>query len=213
MARALKKVIDRTTVNANIDTQWFKNVLRDLNLSQREYEMRVDAAVGHASRLFRGMKRFTSQDAERFCRVTGADLTEVVRRAGGLDESDLPDTRAVPVAGWVDPARRVHVKGLAGPRRVVLPPDMAQGTIALRYQTRGANLDAVDGAVIYCRPLGPFDHGMLDRWCYVQLPDGTKMIRVIKRGSSSRAFNLWNDGDVTANAKVESASVVEWMQF
>lgn len=213
----MKKVIDRTVVNPNIDTPWFKNKLKDIGLSLREYEKRpeVKEAVGYASRLFRGMKQFSTEDGRMFSRVTGTDFNEVMKRAIGLAEadSDVADSRMVVVEGWVDPTRRVRSDGLLGPRRVTLPPDMGSGTIALRYQTQGTNLDAMDGAVIYCRPLSPFNHEMLNRWCLIKPKKGPRVIRILKRGSSSRAFNLWNDSDVTPDVEIMSAAVIEWMRF
>lgn len=218
MARAMKKVIDRTVVNPNIDTQWFVNTLRDLKISLRGYDRHpeVKGATGYATRLFRGMKQFSTEDGRMFSRVTGTDFNEVMKRAVGLAEADtdVADSRMVVVEGWVDLTRRVRSDGLLGPRRVTLPPDMGSGTIALRYQTQGTNLDAMDGAIIYCRPLGPFNPEMLNRWCYVKIAKGgVRLIRILKKGSSAGRFNLWNDTDVDADVEIVSAAAVEWMRF
>jgi hypothetical protein len=223
VARAMKKVTtERTIVNPNIDTQWFVNTLRNLGISMREYEKRHRAkrAVGAASRLFRGMRQFSSEDGKIFSQVTGVSFDEVMRKAGGVGEYEfygLTDgdstTGIIPVTGWIDAARGVHFKNIKGPRKVTLPLDMDKSTIALRYQTQGTNLDAMDGAVIYCQPLGPLAIQMLNRWCVVRLEKGGHVVRILKKGRSPRMFNLWNDADLQADVEVAAASAIEWARF
>lgn len=217
MTRTQKKLVDRNVVNPNIDTKWFHDTLRDLGMSLREYERHpeIKAPSGQISRMFRGMRHFGPDDAKKFSRVTGADFTEVVRRAGGLETEDVVGQHVIPVEGWVDNARRVHFKGVKGPRKVLRPPDMAKGAIALRYQTERTDLDAYDGAIIYCRPLGSMDVGMINRWCYVRLKDGGYVIRILKRGSSSRVFTLHNDNDrdVMADVEIAAAAAIDWIKM
>lgn len=212
---AKENVPERTIVNPNIDTEWFVHKLQDLGMSLREYERHpeVQAASGLASRIFRGMRHFGPNDARKFARVTGVDFTEVVRRAGGFTAEDL-EIAAIPVTGWIDAKRLVHFKGLKGDKKVIAPPDLGSGAIALRYQTAGSVLDTEDGAVLYCRPLGKLDIAMLNRWCYIKLEDGRYVMRVLKRGASTRVFNLVGASeDAIEGAEVEAASVVEWVRY
>jgi hypothetical protein len=204
----------RTVINPNIDSEWFENTLRDLDISIRSYAKRPEVKSSHSviSRMFRGKKQFTPNDGRTFSQVTGAPYSEVMKRAGGFTETEIGEGLAV--VGWLDEKRRVHVEGVRGPKKVALPPDMSSGSVALRYQTAGTALASMDGAVIYCRPLGMFDSEMLGHWCCVKVRGGGRLVRILKKGRAGK-FDLldYDDRARMDGVEVEAASRVEWVKF
>lgn len=214
----------RTLVNKRINTRWFHRVLEDNKLSVRDYDRLSKQATGTSSRLFRGRRHFGLEDAETFVRLTGANLVEVLR-AAGLEMDNMQDGRTVNVAGWIDATRRLHPSRGSGQRgspssqgkgakTALAPPDASDATLAYRYQCEGSAIDALHGAVIYFRPLGPVEPRMVGRWCVVRLPDGREIVRIIAAKSAKDRYRLCTDErDTGADATVKAAAVVEWVKL
>lgn len=205
----------RPTLNPDVDTQYFKNLLRDKKLSGREVSIQMDANTNTVSRLITGKQRFHLQDVVKMSRILGVPKDEILKHTG-LDLEGTEGATNVKVVGYIDPARRIHTGKwkIRGSRTVDAPPGVSEDTIAYRYQTDGSQLDAMDGAIIYCRPPGHLDVEMMNRWCVVRTRDGEELVRVLKRGSRSGRYDLWNDAkEIKADVIVEAAAVIEWMRF
>ena len=199
----------RTVVNKGINTRWFKRVLKDNDLSQREYARRIKEDPTTVNRMFRGTRHFRLEDVRRFSEITGAPVDAVLENAG-LNLDAVESERAVKVAGWIDGERVVHYGRSPGSRFVITPPDMANTVLAFIYTTEGAE----HGAVLYCQPPGELNMDMVDRWCVVQMGDGKEYVRVLKRGVRQGRFDLHNAcGSVTKDAGVVAAAIVEWVKY
>lgn len=204
--------MSRALVNKKINTRWFKRVLEDQKMSERAYGRLVGEDTAIVNRKFRGLRRFGIDDAEQFSRVTGATLEEVLKNAG-MELEDLQRQRVAKLAGWIDGGRRIHPK-VRGPKNVIAPPDAITGTLAYRYQTEGTGLEAMDGAITYCRPLGDLDIGMLGRWCIVRLRDGTELVRVVNKTRTAGRFDLWDETkERERSVLIDAAALVEWVKF
>lgn len=202
----------RTVVNKRINTRWFTRTLKDQGMTGRGYARKIDSQSATVSRMFRGLRRFGLEDAEQFSKITGASIEEVLKNAG-LSMDDVTRQHAIKVAGWLDKDRRIHPK-VKAPRTVSAPAGLVGDALAYRYQTAKTDLDALDGAVIYCRPLGDLSIDMLNRWCIVRLDDGSEMLRIIKKGSRANRFNLFVDGvEMEKDQIIDAAAVVEWAKF
>jgi len=202
----------RAIVNKRINTRWFSQTLKDLGLSQRQYAEKVGQHNAAINRMFRGRRHFRLEDAETFCKVTGASIEDVLANAG-LSIEDITGERMVKVVGWIDGTHAIHPR-VKGPRSVIAPPGSLDDTLAYRFQTSRTELDAMDGAVIYCRPFGDPSIDMLNRWCVVKLKSGEELMRVLKRGARAGRFNLWINGEEKeAGVILEGCSAVEWMRF
>lgn len=202
----------RTLVNKRINTRWFVRTLKDRGMTGRGYARKIESQSATVSRMFRGLRRFGLEDAEQFSKITGASIEEVLANAG-LSMDDVTREHAIKVAGWIDKDRRIHPK-VKGPRTVSAPAGLVGDALAYRYQTAKTELEALDGAVIYCRPLGELSIDMLNRWCVVRLRDGDEMLRIIKRGSRAGRFNLFVDGtEMEKDHVIEAAAIVEWARF
>lgn len=202
----------RAVVNKRINTRWFRRVLEDNKISVREYDRLTKQASGTSSRLFRGRRHFGLEDAEIFARLTGADLVEVLKNAG-LEVENMQGKRTVDVVGWIDATRRLHLKS-RGAKTALAPPDASDATIAYRYWCADTELEALHGAVIYFRPLGPVEPRMLGRWCVVRLADDRELVRVLQKGSKpGRCRVCVDERDAGSDAVVKAAALVDWLMF
>lgn len=201
----------RAIVNKRINTRWFRRVLEDNKISVREYDRLTKQATGTSSRLFRGRRHFGLEDAETFVRLTGANLVEVLRNAG-LEMDNAQGIRTVNVAGWIDGTRRLHLKP-KGAKTALAPPDATDATLAYRYWCAGSMIEAMHGAVIYFRPLGPVEPAMLGRWCVVRLADDRELVRIIHKGARGRYRLCADERDTGDETIVKAAAVVEWVNF
>lgn len=214
----------RAIVNKRINTSWFRRVLEDNKLSVREYDKLTKQAIGTSSRMFRGRRHFGLEDAEEFVRLTGANLVEVLRNAG-LEIDNLQGSRTVSVTGWIDATRQLHPSQGSGRREkpssqgkgaktALAPPDATDATLAYRYWCAGSMLEAMHGAVIYFRPLGPVEPRMVGRWCVVRLADGRELMRVLgEKGKQGRYRLCVDERDTGAEATVKAAALVDWVKF
>lgn len=203
----------RAVVNKRINTRWFRRVLEDNRLSVRDYDRLSKQSSGTSSRLFRGRRHFGLEDAETFARLTGANLVEVLRNAGLEMDNIQGNKRTVNVVGWIDATRRLHLK-TKGPKTALAPPDATDATLAYRYWCAGSTLEAMHGAVIYFRPLGPITPAVLGRWCVVRLTDDRELARIVCNGSKGGKYLLREDErDTGSEAAIKAAAVVEWVKL
>lgn len=197
---------------AQINTQYFKGVMRDRGITQAGLAAQLQLDPSSLSRRLVGKLEFTPAEAARLARVLGVPLGEVLSNLG-IAAEDVTGENAVPVVGWIDDGANVRREAIKGPRRVLAPPLFEEGE-ALRFQTAGGVLDAYDGAVIYYQPAGGIHSEALGRLCVVTVQGGTRLVGILKRGYQRGLYTVTDPaGRVRENLWIESATPVVWVKF
>jgi hypothetical protein len=75
-----------------IDTQWFKGLLSDRQISQRQLAFKMEMDPASMSLMLRGKRRMTLHDAEAMSRLLRVRVDEILFHAGvrGLGPGEAP---------------------------------------------------------------------------------------------------------------------------
>lgn len=112
------------------------------------------------------------------------------------------------VVGWIDGEGLVHQEGLLGPAMVSRPSDVAQGCVALRFQS-----GPLDGWLAYFDPSGSEPGEGVGLLCVARLATGETKLRSVKRGYGAKEFFLVGmDGVTTESAEIVEVHPVLWMK-
>lgn len=202
-----------------MNTNFFKGLLADRRISQRQLAARMKTAVGKPmdpaamSLLLRGRRRMTLDEASQLSRLLGVAMDDVLEHAGVRLDHAQDGAGRVPVVGWMDDGGAVHPGASRGPRTVDAPPADVKGVEAIRLQTTMGLLDAVDGGFVYYRPRKGVPVEAVGRWCVVSLEDGGRVVRLVKRGYAKGTYALIGmDGSTDDEARVEAAAPVLWVK-
>lgn len=207
-------------MNKKVNTKYFKDLIADRHLSQRQLAARIRMANGRAmdpaamSLMLRGQRRMTIDEAAQIASALGVALDAVIENAGIKVDHRLDEAHSVPVVGWADNAGVVHEGASRGPRHVVAPPVELDGVEAVRVQTTLGVLDALDGGTIYYHDTNRVPEEALGRWCVVSMPNRGRAVRLIKRSYNRGVYTLVSvTGETTENVQLDSAAPVLWLKL
>lgn len=76
----------------HIDTQWFRGVLADRQISQRQLAFKMEMDPASMSLMFRGKRRMKFEDAEKLSKFLRVRVDEILYHAGvrGLGPGESP---------------------------------------------------------------------------------------------------------------------------
>jgi hypothetical protein len=207
----VSKTDKEVVVNKKINQQWFKQVLKDNELTLRDYAGIVKMDHSQVSRMFRGRRHMYMNEIEAFVEVTGKSVEEVMQNLG--IEATQRTEKFVKIVGVINAAGKITRGGVKGEKTTPVLPGQGFGALAFKYQTAGTDREAIDGAVIYCAPLSTINPRMLNRWCVVQTTDDEELVRIIKKGKAG-VFNLSVEGkELEKNVRINCASAIEWVKY
>lgn len=195
-----------------IDTKWFKGLLSDRGMRQHQIASTLALDPASVSLMLRGKRRLQLDEAAALANLLGVPLDEVLHHAGIDPEAGAAGT--VPIVGTVDDDGEVVMKRPEGPRRVTAPVGMAEGAVALRYETS----DARDGCIAFYVPREGVDADAVGRVCVVQVAPagkGVRYVRVVKRGYVRGTFTLTQVRAEKSleNVELASACPVLWLRM
>lgn len=196
-----------------INTRWFKDVLAEKQITQRNVSASLSLDPASVSLMLRGKRRLQLDEAAALAQLLGVPLDDVLYHAG-IDPTAGATRGSVPLMGWIDNEGEVHMRRPEGPRRAQAPAGMPENTVAVRFQTD----DPSDGAVAYYVPKEGVDTDAVGRLCVVQLAPagkGPRYLRVVKRGYQRGTWTLVRqDGSKPLeNVELASASPVLWVRL
>jgi hypothetical protein len=194
---------------ASIKTDWFKEKLRSVKLSQRQLAKKMELDPASMSYMLAGKRKMTMEEAKQIAGHLLLPVTEVMRQAG-IDVQD--DVRKVPIAGYVSSGGNVTLLPNGTHDEVVCPPDVPSGSFAL--QVRMVN-EIRDGWLYFVSGTHQEPQECIDKLCLVALKDGRLIHAMIKRGYKRGAYNLVmasSDPEVLENKELAWAARVLWIQ-
>lgn len=213
MATKAKKAAKRSTRAYPINSDWFYQLLEQKQVTQRKLAAEMNLDPSAITLMFQGKQEIRMPHAQVLARVLGVPYSDVVENLGGDPHVGAADT--APVVGWVDgTAGEVNMQRAQGPRRVDAPPGVAEGTVALRYQTEGTVLAGRDGWLVFYTPTTGINVEAIGRWCVVTT-GGKHYMRQVKRGYVKGTYSLtaaYAGFPVMESVVVTAASPILWIK-
>lgn len=191
-------------LQANVDTEFFKEALRRRRLSQRDLARHLGVSPAAVTHLFRGLRRMRITEAAEIAQLLGLHLSEVLERAG------------------VQTAREAHcqirfaidAKGELTPRkdRAVVPVPLACSADAIAARCEDPASQRF-GWVYYYEPKTSVDVTAHNRLCVAQTKDGRTLIAFCAPGFDGVSFILQRENGATEAAELTSASPIAWVKL
>lgn len=167
-----------------INTDWFKGLMADRRISQRELAKRLGVDHSALSLAFRGKRQMKMSEAADLARLLGVPVSEVMENAGIQAES-----KTVPFRGWIDSHNEFHSED--SETRIPSPTVMPVGSFAIQYRTSGTPMEHLDGWMMFVRaPREGVPPECFNKLCLVRLSEGVQMTGVVKRGYQKGRYNL-----------------------
>lgn len=199
----LRKDVKRCKSNTmTINTDWFKNLMADRRLSQRELAKKIGIDHSALSLALRGKRQMKMTEAADLARLLGVPVAEVMENAGIQS-----DTRTVPMRGFVDGHGEMHTEETD--ERVPSPNAMALGSFALQCRTASSPMDHMDGWILFVtKPVGHVPADAIGKFCLCRLKDGVHVIGQLKRGYKRGRYNIVSAGVQINDAELEWAAPI-----
>lgn len=167
-----------------INTDWFKGLMADRRISQRELAKKLGVDHSALSLTFRGKRNMKMNEAADLARLLGVPVADVMENAG-----IKPDERSIPLKGWIDGHNELHYED--SDIRVTCPSPMPEGSFAIQYRTSGTPIEHNDGWTMFVRtPQRGVPAECINRTCLVKLSEGVQMVGFVKRGYIKGRYNL-----------------------
>lgn len=169
----------------SIDTKWFRQLMADHGLSQRQLSKKLGLDQSAISLTFSGRRRMKFEEAADMARLFGLPVSEVLQHAGVPINEGKP---TVPLCSTYDGEGESHCIGVDKAERIVPPQPMPEGSTAVQCRTAGSKLEHMDGWIIFCEP--PTETIPLDQFCRVKIRNGIKTLGVVRKGYKRGRYNL-----------------------
>lgn len=199
-------------IRRGVNKQYFQNLLKDQQLSQRQLAKLMHRDQSAIVRGFSGKRVFTTEETADLARILNVPIEDILRNL----DVDVPQMRStkggtVAVTGQVL-AGKIEFGRPAGPRAVAAPPnETGLGLQALRYTDEGP----LEGSYLYYRPTTGVAPQSIGRLCVCVVSGGETVLATPRPSSVQREVYTLRDvlGRIfLEDAWLESASPVVWIK-
>lgn len=203
-----------TAVQSRINSAWFKDRLKERELSMRGAAKRMTMDPGALSRTLSGARAMTLEEAGQLAILLNQPLQQVLTQAG-LDWREVAHqaTDTVKVAGRVD---ATHTLSRAAVGQVPRPPGLTQELEALVYQTEQTRLSHLDGWILFVEPYAGrgVQREALGHLSLVQLEDGREVVGFVNRSVEPGRYRVSDyEGLLLPSTPLRQASPIRWIQL
>ena len=191
-----------------MNTQWFKDKLRDKKISQRGLAKILDIDPAAASLMLRKKRKMTAQEGHTISQVLGLPISEIFRQAG-IEVVD--DVSRVPITSYMDEDGKVSAMAARTHDSVVGPADCPQGTYAIQVRSPAT---PKDGWLLFVNPCEKPAGEMIDKMCSSATSDGRQLVGVVRRGYRQDTHNLilWPSNNVASDVSLVWSSAILWIK-
>lgn len=210
-------VVDRDAIDAplrivhskRMNTKWFRDRLRGIELSQRGLAKLLDVDAAAVSYMLRGKRKMTLVEANRISQILGVPASEVMRQAGIKVEDDI---KKVPISGVCDAAGSITLLAARTHEKIIAPADVPADSYAVQVRSPG---HTKDGWLFFVSAEQREPREQIDSMCLCALADGTQVLAYVRRGYRRDAFNLTlstDSGKLLQDCAVSWCSPVLWIK-
>jgi transcriptional regulator with XRE-family HTH domain len=191
-----------------MNTQWFRDRLKDKQISQRGLAKLLDIDPAAASLMLRAKRKMTTHEAHQIATILGLPLNEIMRNAG-IEVID--DVRRVPITAYMDEHGVVSLMPARTHDTVVGPADCPIGTYAIQVRSPAT---IKDGWLVFVNPTQAPAADNIDKLCSTATAEGKQIVAVVRRGYRRDTHNLimWPSMEVLADCNVAWSSPVLWIK-
>lgn len=206
--RSSVKTSKRANGSTRMNTLFFKNRLKDRDISQRKLATLLKLDPAAITLMLKGERRMQPAEAKVIAELLGLPITQVLREAGVPVTEDVG---TVPIAGSVDGSGRITLMPPGTHEMTVAPTDVPRDGYALQMRAFG---DAQDGWVLFVSDSSTSNDDHLDRLCAVSISDGRAVVAFVRRGYRQGLHNLmlWPSREPLHDQKLSSVSPVLWLK-
>lgn len=193
----------------DMNTKWFRERLRDIELSQRGLAKLLDVDAAAVSYMLRGKRRMTLQEANRTAQILGVPASEVMRQAGIAVDDNI---KKVPIAATADQSGHITLLAARTHEKIAAPADVPADSYAVQVRSPG---HTKDGWVFFVSAAQNEPHQQIDSMCLCALADGTQVLAYVRRGYRKETYNLTlstDSGKLLQDQAVSWASPVLWIR-
>lgn len=194
-----------------VDRDWFRDRLKDIEMSQRKLAKHLDLDPAAVTLMLRGERRMTTAEAQQIASLFAVPVTEILRRAG-VDVRD--DVRRVPLSGYLTPEASIEQVELEDGEQdfIEAPADVPGGSYAVQVRDHAS---PHDGWIMIISGDKVDPERVIDRACACSVIDGRVVTGVIKKGYKRGTYNLVitaTKPQILENALIEWASPILWIK-
>jgi len=192
----------------NVNTQWFKDRLKEQEMSMRGLGRLMNLDPSAISLMLRGKRAMRSDEANQIANLLGHDVSEVLRRTGVPVEEGV---RHVSVTLRAIKNGKVENIPSETVRKYPAPIDVPPTAEAVQIRDDNSNLD---GWIMYSGLAKKDFASSTGRLCVVTLQDSSRILGVLKRGYESNRWNIvpLTGGSVQTDVEVDHVSEIRWIR-
>jgi plasmid maintenance system antidote protein VapI len=191
-----------------MNTEWFRERLKDKHISQRGLAKLLEIDPAAASLMLRDKRKMTTHEAHQISQILGVQFNEIIRQAG-IEVSD--DVSRVSITSFMDEEGNVSLLAPHTYDAVVGPADCPHGTYAVQVRSPAT---VKDGWLLFVSPTqsGPTEN--VDKLCSCATSEGKQLIGVIRRGYRRETHNLilWPSNNIASDVKLVWSSTILWIK-
>jgi transcriptional regulator with XRE-family HTH domain len=195
-------------MNTQMNTEWFRDRLKQQKISQRGLAKLLNIDPAAASLMLRAKRKMTTHEAHQIAQILGVPLNEIMRQAG-IEVID--DVRRVPITAYMDEHGSVSLMPARTHDTVVGPADCPIGTYAIQVRSPAT---IKDGWLVFVNPTQAPAADNIDKLCSTATAEGKQIVAVVRRGYRRDTHNLimWPSMEVLADCNVAWSSPVLWIK-
>jgi plasmid maintenance system antidote protein VapI len=187
-----------------VNVNWFKDQLRDRQISQRKLGELMALDPSKISLLLSGKRRMTHAEIARIADIFGVTVEEVMLRLG----TRVSAAEACPIVATFDADGTLAERKGGG--RAPLPMGMPAKTVAARCEDTQA---LYFGWTLYYAPATGVSPDALGKLSIVKTARGADLVRFVKHGFERGLYQLVSmAGEITENVDIVSAVPVSWIR-
>lgn len=213
----LLSLVEHVAVDATVsvvqcmpmNTRWFRDRLRSIELSQRGLAKLLDVDAAAVSYMLRGKRKMTLQEANRISQILGVPASEVMRQAGIKVDDNI---KRVPIAGVCDSSGNITLLAPKTHENIIAPADVPADSYAVQVRSPG---HTKDGWLFFVSAGQNPPREQIDSMCLCALADGTQVLAYVRRGYRRDSFNLTlstDSGKLLQDCSVSWCSPVLWIK-
>lgn len=186
------------------------NRIRELReaaeLSMQDLADRVGTSASQINKLEKGQRRLTTDWMQRVANALNCEPQDLLANGRPVAPVEL--------IGFVGAGQQVFPFDGDPPLRNLPPPPGMTGGIAV--EVRGDSMLPVyrPGDRLYAQPVPTLDDRIVNRDCVVDVKDGPRLVKRVRRGTRRNTWRLFSYGTLeeSEDLRLTAAAVVSWVR-
>jgi phage repressor protein C with HTH and peptisase S24 domain len=163
-----------------------------------------------------GTRQITVEDAKQFAHLLSLDLGQDISWQYLLDENAAVGGSAAQLRGYVGAGEAVHPFTHEDPGALEPLPAPPGMETASAYKVRGESMNPVyrEGDILFFAGAAEPPNQLLGKDCMVQVTDGARLIKNLRKGSKRGHYRLYSYATDTESddVRLDWAAPVKWVQ-